>query len=602
MIDNENEIFETVQDFLSRSCAAYSDQVAKQNRDLDSFNGNFWCDDVKKAYKRTSKRKFCLHFSDWSVLANAISSPFSNSPWHIELLSRIGANDEVQNTINGLEQENDVKFELKKAFSRAVVAGAGFAVVTTDVDEQGQPKIVIEFVQNQSSVALDPNIQKVDGSDAEEGAIVNYMSIKKAKRLFGDDILPFDYPRAIPKLSFMNSAQWPVQENQIQVVSYYTKNENGFVDYYKLCGNKILDKIELPIKYIPIIRFAGYEQYTSDGVKYTGIVDKTWTLQLGLNIAYSTLMERANRSIKANLIASTNSVKNLDTYYRKKEDEDGSMILYNDGCPAPIPLTEQFQTADLQAVIQTSREAIADVIGIPLAGILGAEDKTATEILIQQTNKESNVAVFYDNAYKANRTIGRIIVELLNNGSDIQFELENGPDVITNNLKHRQELNAIANLMPAEMQPLVAIHMCDTIDSSFVEGIKRDIIANCDANIKLTTEAEDPVAIHQMKQMQNIIDSSMQQIDTMTAELEQLKQQNAQLSLALNNSKEKNLIELQKHQDSVALQAAKLELEAQKQNVDIELDVADKQSELAKEAVEIENKKLDLLQDAMIGG
>ena len=145
----------------------------------------------------------------------------------------------------------------------------------------------------------------------------------------------------------------------------------------------------------------------------------------------------------------------------------------------------------------------------------------------------------------------------------------------------------------------MAIHMCDTLDSDFVKNIRNDIIANCNETIKLTTEAEDPVAIHQMKQMQNIIDGSMQQIDAMTAELEQLKQQNAQLSLALNNSKEKNLIDLQKHQDNVAIQAAKLEMEAQKQNVDIELDIADKQSELAKEAVEIENKKLDLVQDAI---
>lgn len=599
MIETENEIFSIVQDFLNRSCAAYSDQVAKQQRDLKSFNGDFWDDDIRKKYNRKGKRRYCLHFSDWSVLANAISSPYSNSPWHIELLSRIGDNDEIQNTINGLEQENDLKFELKKAFQRAVVSGAGFAVVSTDIDEKGEPRVIIEFIQNQSSVALDPNIQKVDGSDAEEGAIVNYISVKKAKRLYGDDILPFDYPHAIPRLNFLNSAQWPVQTDQIQVVSYYTKNKNGFVDYYKICGNKVLEKIELPIKFIPIVRFAGYEQYTSEGLKYTGIVDKTWNLQLGLNIAYSTLMERANRSIKANLIVSVGAAKNLDPYFEKKEDEDGSLIFYNDGQPAPIPLTEQFQTADLQAVIQTSRESIADVIGIPLAGILGAEDKTATEILIQQTNKESNVAIFYDNAYKANRTIGKIIIELLNNGNDILFELENGPDVITNNLKHRQELGAIANLIPAEMQPLVAIHMCDTLDSDFVKGIRNDIIANCNETIKLTTEAEDPIAIHQMKQMQGIIDGSMQQIDAMSAELEQLKQQNAQLSLALNNSKEKNLIELQKHQDNVALQAAKLELEAEKQNVDIELDIADKQSELAKEAVEIENKKLDLVQDVI---
>lgn len=595
---DENEIICELQDFLIKSSNRYSADIGRYITDLEALNGNFWTDEVKKTYKRTSSRKFCLHFSDWAVLANAISSPYSNSPWHINLLDRTNF-PELQSQINKFEQDNDSKFEMKNAFHRGVVAGAGFAVVTTDIDIlTGQPKIMLEFVSRQDSVALDPNIEKVDASDAEAGAIVNYISCSKAKRLYGKDVLPFDYPRSIPKLNFLNISQWPVKEDQVQVVSYYKKNEAGNVEYYKVCGNKVVESLELPIHYIPIVRFAGYDKY--DG-KYGGIVDKTWTLQLGLNIAYSTMMERANRSIKANVIASTKALENLKEYYLKKEDEDGSIIAYNEGATPPQVLQEQFQTADLQQIIQTSRETIADVIGIPLSGILGGEDRTATEILIQQNNKESNVACLYDNAYKANRTIGRIIIELLSGGQDIPFDLENGPDVITNNLKHRQELSAVANLMPTEMQPLVAIHMCDTIDSDFVGRLRSDIIANCDSNIKLTTEAEDPVAIHQMKQMKNVIDQSMQQIDLLSQQNEELKLQLAQMSLAVNNMKEKNMIDLQKHEDRIALDSAKLELEAEKQGVDIQLDIADKQTKLAKEAMEIEQAKLDLVQDAIRG-
>lgn len=598
MTFDENEIICELQDFLVKSCNRYSADIGRYITDLEAMNGNFWTDEVKKTYKRTSSRKFCLHFSDWAVLANAISSPYSNSPWHINLLNRTEF-PELQTQINKFEQDNDSKFEMKNAFHRGVVAGAGFAVVTTDIDIlTGQPKVVLEFVTRQDSVALDPNVEKADASDAEAGAIVNYISCAKAKRLYGKDVLPFDYPRSIPKLNFLNISQWPVKEDQVQVVSYYKKNEAGNVEYYKVCGNKVVESLELPIHYIPIVRFAGYDKYNG---RYGGIVDKTWTLQLGLNIAYSTMMERANRSIKANIIASTKALENLKEYYLKKEDEDGSIIAYNEGATPPTPLVEQFQTADLQQIIQTSRETIADVIGIPLSGILGSEDKTATEILIQQNNKESNVACLYDNAYKANRTIGRIIIELLSGGLDLPFELENGPDVITNNMKHRQELSAVANLMPQEMQPLVAIHMCDTIDSDFVDKLKSDIIANCDANIKLTTEAEDPVAIHQMNQMKNVIDQSMQQIDVLTQQNEELKLQLAQMSLAVNNMKEKNMVDLRKHEDRMALDTAKLELEAEKQGVDIQLNIADKQTELAKETMEIEQAKLDLVQDAIRG-
>lgn len=600
MIENTDEIIEKCKSFLKKSSSKYSNQVAKQISDLEAFNGNFWSDSVKKTYLRTSKRKYCLHFSDWSVLSNAIVSPYTQSPWHIELTNRIGA-EEIQEYINSLEADSDIKFELKKALTRAVVCGAGYIVITTVSDEiTGEPKIIAEFVNRQGSVALDPMCEKVDCSDAEEGAIVNYISLSKAKRLYGEDVVPYKYPQNQPKMNFIGIDQWENLTDCIQIVSYYRKNEKGTVDYYKICGNYVVEAMELPIRYIPIIRFAGYEKYDTTGVKYCGIVDKTWSLQLGLNIAYSTLMERANRSIKANVIASTKALENLDEYYEKKENEDGSIIAFNEGATPPQVIRESFETGDLSNIIENTRNLIADVIGVPLAGILGSNDKTATEILIQNNNKESNVAVFYDNAYKANRTIGRIVIEMINGSQDVSFELENGPDVINNNLKHRQELNAIAQLMPAEMQPLVAVHMCNTVDSDFVEGVKADIIANLGENLKLVSEQpSDPVAIHELEQMKFTLDNAMQQLEALDAENKELKLNAQSMALQLQNAKEKNMIDLQKHNDSMALQSAKLQLEAEKQGVDIQLNVMDKQTELAKETMEIEQKKLDLAEDAM---
>lgn len=598
MLETPEEIIESCRQFLQKSSNRYSNEVNKQISDLEAFNGLFWTDEVKKQYFRTAKKKYCLHFSDWSVLANAIVSPYTQSPWHIELSNRIGFED-IQESINQLEADNDIKFELKKALTRAVVSGAGYVVVTTVADETtGEPKITCEFVQRQGSVALDPMIEKVDCSDAEEGAIVNYISLSKAKRMYGNDVVPYKYPDNQPKMNFNGIEQWPNLEDCLQIVSYYKKNENGTVDYYKICGNYVVEQFELPIKTIPIIRFGGYEKYNGSDVKYAGIVDKTWSLQLGLNIAYSTLMERANRTIKANIIMSTEAGKNLDPYYEKKEDEDGSIIMYNQGADTPQVITEQFQTGDLTQVIENTRNLIADVIGIPLAGILGNTEQTATEILIQNNNKESNVSVFYDNSYKANRTIGRVILEMLT-GNDIPFELENGPDIITNNLKHRQELNAIAQLMPPEMQSIVAVHMCNTVDSDFVEGVKTDIIANLGQNIKLVSEQpSDPVAIQQLEQMKQTLDATMQQLEMLDNENKQLKLEAQSMALQLQNSKERNMIDLTKHQDNMAIQEAKLELEANKQGTDVQLDIADRQTKLAKEAVEIEQKKLDLAEDA----
>lgn len=600
MFDDSREIIEKCGDFLRRSSQHFSGQVSKQVADLEAFNGNFWNDGVRKTYLRAGKRKYCLHFSDWSVLANAIVSPYARSPWHSEIINRNELED-LQQEINEFEADVDIKHECKKAMLRGVVCGAGYLVLTTVADDlTGEPKITAEFVARQGSVALDPMVEKSDASDAEEGAIVNYISISKAKRLYGEDVVPYKYPDNQPKLNFNNIDQWPNLEDCVQIVSYYVKNEAGTVDYYKICGNMVVDAVELPIRFIPIIRFAGYEKYDSDGIKYAGIVDKTWSLQLGLNIAYSTLMERANRSIKANVLMSDKAGENLAPYYEKKEDEDGSIIMYRQGADVPQVIRESFETGDLTSIIDTTRNLIADVIGIPLAGILGDADKTATEILIQNNNKESNVAIFFDNSYKATRTIGRILIEMLTDGVDVPFELENGPDVITNNLKHRQELNAIAQLMPSEMQPIVAVHMCSTIDSEFVNGIRSDIIANLGDNLKIVSDKPtDPVAIHELEAMKNTLDTAMQQLDELKNENEQLKLEAQTMSLQLQNTKERNMLSYAEHQDKMALEQAKLELDAQKQGVELDLDITKAQTELADKAIDIENKKLDLAEDAL---
>ena len=72
MMQNFDEIIDSCRRFLKKSSSRYSSEISKQVNDLEAFQGNFWTDTVKKQYLRSGKKKYCLHFSDWSVLANAI--------------------------------------------------------------------------------------------------------------------------------------------------------------------------------------------------------------------------------------------------------------------------------------------------------------------------------------------------------------------------------------------------------------------------------------------------------------------------------------------------------------------------------------------------
>ena len=449
----EREIINNCNSFLYKSDARYNYVINRALEDLQTYSGDFWNDKFRKKYKRNKKR-LNLSLNNWNVLCNAIASPVSNSPWHTELVDKTNGLEQIQEMIDEIEADNDSKSAMVDAFRKACLTGYGYMVVTTVADEiTGQPKIVIESASRINAVAFDPMISTVDGSDAEEGAILNFIPTKKAKRLYGDDVVPMTYPETPCFINIGDFKQWRMPEDSVAVISYYCKNSDGFVDMYKICGNKVIEAYELPIRIIPIIRISGNEVFENGDINYNGIVQQTMSLELGANIAYSTLIERCGRSAKANYLVNVDAIDGLEQSMAAANEDDSVAVLWK-GEHQPVPLTEGFETGDLQATVSTCRTLLEDVTGIPLTGIQGGErERTATEILRQQISKESNTANYYNNAFKAVRSVSKIIIQMLTGGEDLKFTLENGPSVITRQMKARQELTALATIMPDNMKP-----------------------------------------------------------------------------------------------------------------------------------------------------
>ena len=621
-MENEEEygIIKECQEFITDSATAFATDMNRQKEQLEMFGGNFWTDGTKKTYRRTNKLRPNLHFSNWEVLKNASVSPFSRSPYHIALENtesdeQVNADpfgigltyDDVQDGIDKYEGDTDCKTSYIDALGRAYVCGNGFYVLGVEKDElTRENKICGEFVVRQESVAFDPNANNVDGSDAEQGAIVNYISMKKAKRLYGNGIVPMDYPSSQPTLSFVDNDQFPDIANKIQIVTYYRKHNVGegddertIVQWFKICGNAIIDSGELPIRYIPIVRFAGFTTYRNGDIFYTGIVDKTFSLQLGINIAYSTLVERAGRSVKANFITNVDSVDGLDAYYKKMNEDDSLLVMYK-GEKAPIPINENFVTGDLSDMIANTRNLLSDVVGVPLTGINGINEsnKTATEVMQQQANSESNVANFYQNAYKATRTIGRIVIELITNGKDIPFTLENGPAVISEKMKKQQELSVVAGLVPENMKALVAMHYLDTLKSDEAQSVKKDVVANLPLDIKVASEEPtDAVAIHELRRMQGLCEQMNLQIEELKKQNDELQKQYEASEMTLLNQREDRDLGMKRfmiaEQNKMNLETAKLE--SQNAKVAGELAIKNKQvnAEMQRTAVETEKTALE---------
>lgn len=596
MNEEYKEIIDNCNNFLNKSSARYSNTILRAIDDMRRYSGDFWTDEYKKTYQRS--KRVNLSLNNWNPMVNAISSPISNSPWHIEL-----TNDnmsDLQEMIDQIENDNDSKSAIVDAFRKAVLTGYGYIIVTTVEDEfTGDAKVVLESASHLDSIAIDPSCNNVDCSDAEEGAVINYLPIKKAKRLYGEDIVPMTYPKTPCAISFPKSNQWHIPQDSVAVISYYAKTNDGSVNFYKIVGNKVVQDLNLPIKYIPIIRLSGNEIYEDNNINYNGIIQQTLSLELGTNIAYSSLIERVGRSAKANYMVHQDSL--IPESLATCNQDDTAAVIWK-GEHQPVPLVESFQTGDLQNTISTCRTLMEDTLGIPLTGIVDQRERTATEILRQEVSKESNTANYYNNAYKAIRTIGRIIIEMINGGEDVRFTLENGPSVITRQMKQRQELTALGTIMPDTMKPIIAKYFADTLKNDLGDELSRNIVANLPQDVKFISDNQDPAAIHELNQMKAAMEDTMSELDKMKAENEELKHQLNATQLSLMNNREQRELDFAKfqvtEQDKMNIEMSKL----QQNGVKIDNEAMIKQQELAIKEAESSMNRQEQANDAYIQG
>lgn len=585
------DILEQCNSFLTKSDNRFNTTIQRAVNDLRRYSGDFWNKSTVRKYKRG--KRINLSLNNWNPMVNAISSPISNSPWHIELTDNNMST--IQEQIDSIESDTDSKSAIIDAFRKSVLTGYGYLVVTTVQDElTGEPKVLIESATHIDAIAIDPNCNNVDCSDAEEGAVINYISIKKAKRLYGDDVVPFSYPSTECTIAFSQFEQWEIPEDSVAVISYFVKNEAGTVDLYKIVGDKVVQTIALPIKYIPIIRIAGNEIFETNQINYNGIIQQSLALELGANIAYSTLIERCGRSPKANYLVNVDAIDGLERNMAAVNQDDTVAVLWK-GEHQPVPLTESFQTGDLQATITTCRTLIEDTLGIPLTGIVDQRERTATEVLRQELSKESNTANYYNNAYKAIRTMGRIIIELLNNGEDLRFTLENGPSVITRQMKQRQELTALGTIMPDNMKPIIAKYFADTLKNDLGDDLSKNIVANLPPDVNFVADIQDPAAIHQLNQMKAAMDETMDELMKKQSEVEDLRQQLTAAQMSMLNNREQRELDFAKfqvqEQDKMMLETAKLEQNGVKIDNDAmlkqqEINIKEAESDIAKQEAE----------------
>lgn len=598
------DFIQKVKDNLVSSSDYYSVLITRKKRDMEIASGNFWTDDVIAACDR--KDRICRNFTLYSKFKNAMVSPFSKSPYHADIEDPDGIYKQIQADIDSVENSTNTKYIFNQGVGHAALLGTGFFVMSIDNN-----KITPEVVRDVSQIALDPNIQELDGSDAEWGAVVNFISIAKAKRLYGSDVVNYDNSSILSHIG----SQWSRPADSVAKVTYYEMNEDGFVDVTTICGNMVVEETKtIHISRIPIFRICFNEVVRNNKIDYNGIVDMTADLQFGMNLGYSTLLERANRSPKANFMMPAKALDGLDEFYKKLHTKESLVCLYN-GDVAPTQIIENYQTQDLMATIQQCSDLMVQTIGIPNGGILPANNNmTATEILVQQNNSESNVNCLYDNAHNAIYSFSKTMIELLCWQYGIEklpeFKLINGPQVVTKLMKRRQELLAVSSLVDETSRKIIAKQYIETLDDELKQPLLADIIANSPeiTFVSDSNQGEDPRAVAALTNMNNVLEQTQNELEQQMIANAELKKEIDNLTLQLMNQKQQQLIDLQKHNDEMIIKQQELNLKAAESNVNIQTKTMDNEykaaienTKLQKEIVDLEKKKLDITNEYLGG-
>lgn len=354
-----------------------------------------------------------------------------------------------------------------------VAGGIGYWRVTTDYidDKSFDQEIYLRRVPDPLSVYLDPDIQEYDGSDARFGFVFRDEPRDKWEKEYPRDKEPGDMP-------FDNSpGSWDTKDH-VRVVEYYRKSdkrekvlaldpdfygflaEKGYVqplaagmspvvresdlpdglaktfpvgvvlkerettrvevEWFKIAGNKIIDRNIWAGTYIPIVRVVGEETIIDGQLDRKGHTRSMKDPQRMLNFWVSAAAEFVALQSKTPYLTPLRAVSGLETFWNNANRENFAYLPYNDtdetGEKIEAP-HRQDPPVMAQAFIQGIQLAKTDLMAASgqFQAQMGQNENAKSGIAIQERQRQGDNATYHyiDHLAQAIRFTGRILIDLI---------------------------------------------------------------------------------------------------------------------------------------------------------------------------------------------
>lgn len=373
-----------------------------------------------------------------------------------------------EGVIRHIEYQSNAEQAYDTATTFQVEGGIGYWYVDTDYvsDDSFDQEIFIRRVKNPDLIYLDPDINEADGSDAKFGFIFDDVPRKEFDRLhpqfkddagssvlgsMSDDWLSKDYVRVatyyrrtmvrdkliafvdpnamvqvvvrrremLPEIRpILEQARELAKAGGPEVEERELLTEN--IEWFRIAGNKIIDKGPWKGRYIPIVRVVGEETIVNGQLDRKGHTRLMKDPQRMLNYWVSEATYQVALQSKSPYLAPVKSIEGLETYWANLNRQNPAVLPYNstdeDGKEIPPPQRIQppvMATAYIEGMRMSEMQMMMS--SGQYQSQFGANENATSGKAINERQRQGDNATYHfiDNLAMAIRFTGKILIDLI---------------------------------------------------------------------------------------------------------------------------------------------------------------------------------------------
>ena len=590
----EEDILNKFKRFQSRSKARYSGLFDRIRDNRKFLSNKQW---GKRDDKFISKMRNRITVNVISNQCNSVANSYAAYPftWFV-------GDPDIDKKIDDFFDNDANASASQEALLDTASFGLGVMALGSDTDENGNNIPVIYSVDDLERVLLDPDSVELDGSDAMEGALIDYRSREWIRVHMGEAYLPDERAKSV--LGEAGCSEL------VPIITYYVLDTDG-CHVYTFVNDKEVTETEIgedgtesvkdnviPIHRVPIFPVWGERMWDDNDKKtYCGLVSKTEDVQRIVNYAFTQLAERLGLSPKPQWEGTADAFKGLDKYYKDAGSGLNPIIphnrLANDKktvLEAPKRFDNTVQFSDVQGIVSSTLDMLPSITGVDSKGLANVEtDVTATAVEYTSKVFKNNIRHFISHLRTTFKSLGDTVVALM--GFDgVKVKVTQGPEHYMELQVARQEITAIMPMVdPSQKKALVnallRTHPCNEVLAQLYAEIN---------SVHAPTQQE--MQLQQLcEQMKAAIDGKDQEILNLTQQLEETRKQVENTDKGLRAELLKAQMQHEYKMEEIALQsqlngnadAEKAAAEADKAQMDVESKAIALETQKVKSAAEM---------------